>query len=104
MNSELLAVLALGWPFLAVAFLMALSVSDRFPSRRARDWIVLRILRPLEPVLWLGFGVLQAFQLVRKPNDFFAWIFLACAAVMFWAYLRDRKAASKTRPEMGTSE
>ncbi len=101
---DVLEVVALGWPFLAVALLMALSVSDRFPSRRSKDWIALRIFRPLEPVLWIGFGVFQAFQLTRKPNDFFAWIFLACAAVMFWAYLRDRKAASKLLPEMGTSE
>ena len=103
-GSDVFQVFALGWPFLAVALLMALSVSDRFPSRRTRDWIVLQIFRPLEPVLWLAFGAFQIFKLIQKPDDFFAWIFLACAAVMFWSYLRGRKAKSKILPEMGTSE
>jgi hypothetical protein len=101
-GTDLLQVLALGWPFLAVNLLMALSVSDRFPSRHARDWIAFRIFRPLEPVLWLGFGAFATFKLISKPDDFFAWIVLACAAVMFGAYLRGRKA--KSHPEMGTSE
>lgn len=103
-GDDLLQVLSLGWPFLAVAVLMALSVSDRFPARRTRNWIVLRIFRPLEPILWVGFGAFQVFKLTRKPDDFFAWILLACVAVMFWAYLRGRKANSKLLPEMGTSE
>jgi len=60
--------------------------------------------RPLALALFAAVVSLQVFRLIRKPDDFIAWMILAFVAWILLAFLRGRKAKSKLLPEMGTSE
>ena len=98
-----------GWgmmllPLILAALLVALGVSGTFISPRAKSWLARRVSRPLGLVLCVAIAAYQVFLLIRKPDDFIAWMILAFMAWILWSYVRGRKANSKTLPEMGTSE
>jgi uncharacterized membrane protein YczE len=104
MWSEVGAILLVCLPLILAALLVGLGLSGTFIPLRAKAWMMRWVWRPLGLALCAAGASLQVFRLTRDPDDFIAWTILAFVAWTLWAYLRGRKAKSKTLPEMGTSE
>ncbi len=88
-------------PLILAAVLIGLGLSGTFMPPRVKAWMVRWASRPLGLVLCAAVASFQVFRLIGEPDDPIAWMILAFMAWTIWAYLRGRKAKSKTPPGNG---